>query len=273
MKNEASNYWKFYSSEYPLNVMVIGKTICDKDYYVKRTKSRIIALEYIKKGSGILNINSDTYHTKQNSVILLTKNSCHEYYCDEDNPMDKEWIVFDGELAEYFIKTYLPENSYYFENCNLTHYFEEIERVQKNYSNEYEKMTDNISVILHRMFIHIKNSLQKSTYNLPQQIQRYLDANIEKKVTIDELSRTFCYSKNQIIKVFKDTYGMTPYHYFLERKIDIAKLYLRNTRYSINEIAQILAFADQNYFSAEFKKMTTISPSEYRKMMNHSEKI
>lgn len=272
MNNKASNYWKFYNSEYALNVMVIGKTSCDKDYYVKRSKSRIMALEYIKTGSGTLTIHSNTYHTRKNSVILLTKNSCHEYYCDKDNPMVKEWIVFDGKLAEYFIRTYLPENCYYFENCNLTHYFEEIERVQKNYADEYEKMIDIISVILHRMFIHIKNSLQKSNYNLPQQIQRYLDANIEKKITIDELSKIFNYSKNQIINVFKDSYGITPYRYFLERKIDIAKLYLSNTQYSINDIAHILSFSDQNYFSAEFKKITSISPSEYRKRINLTEK-
>ncbi len=268
MKNEASNYWKFYNPEYPLNVMVIGKTLCENNYYVKREKSQIMAIEYIKEGSQTLIINGNTYSIKKNSAILLTKNSCHEYFCNENSAINKDWIVFDGKLAEYFIQTYIPENQYCFENCNLSHYFEEIQRIQKNYASEYEKMTDTISVILLRMFIHIKNCLQKSNYNLPQQIQRYLDANIEKKITIDELSKIFSYSKNQIIKVFKDTYKITPYRYLLERKIDIAKLYLSNTRYSINEIAHILAFSDQNYFSAQFKKAAGMSPCEYRKSVN-----
>ncbi|MDE5671303.1 MAG: AraC family transcriptional regulator, partial [Eubacterium sp.] len=76
------------------------------------------------------------------------------------------------------------------------------------------------------------------------------------------------YSKNQIIRIFKETYGITPYRYFIERKIDIAKLYLSNTKSSISEISKILSFSDQNYFSSEFKKTTSLSPSDYRKKMN-----
>ena len=269
MKNIASNYWKFYSSDYPLNVMVIGKTTGAENCYVNRSKSRIMALEYLKNGSQILIINSKKYNVTKNSAILLTKNSSHEYFCHNNNELEKSWIVFDGELAEHLIKTYIPENEYCFENCNLLHYFEEIDRIKRNYGNDYEKMTDNISIILHRMFIHIKNSVKKNNSKLPEQIQRFLDENVENKITIDDLCRYFSYSKNQIINIFKNSYGITPYRYFLERKIDVAKLYLCNTRYSVSEISQRLAFNDQNYFSAQFRRITGKSPMEYRKSMNN----
>ena len=42
----------------PVNVMVIGETVCSDDYYVCRNQSRIMAIEYIVSGSGTLNINS-----------------------------------------------------------------------------------------------------------------------------------------------------------------------------------------------------------------------
>lgn len=268
MKNTASNYWKHYNNDYPLNVMVIGKTTGAVNYYVNRSKSRIIALEYLKSGSQTLIINSKKYNVSKNSTILLTKNSSHEYYCDDNNEFEKRWIVFDGELAEYFIKTYIPENEYCFEQCNLLHYFDEIYRIKNNYCNDYEKMIDNISVILHKMFIHIKNSVKKSNSKLPEQIQKFLDDNVENKITIDDLCTYFSYSKNQIINIFKSAYGVTPYRYFLERKIDIAKLYLCNTKYSVSEISQLLAFNDQNYFSAQFRRLTGTSPLEYRKNMN-----
>lgn len=268
MSNTASNYWKFYNKDLPFNVMVIGRSICDNSYYVKRSKSHIVAIEYIKKGSQTLLINSKKYHIQKNSAILLTKNSCHEYFCDSKESLEKEWVVFDGELAEYLIKTYIPENEYCFKECNLLHFFEEISRIQKHYENDYEKLADNIGIIVHKMFIQIKNSQQKNDSSLPQQIQHYLDENIEKKISIQDLCRAFSYSKNQIIKVFRDCYGVTPYRYFLERKIDIAKLYLCNTKYSVNEISSMLAFSDQNYFSTQFRHITGMSPLEYRKLNN-----
>lgn len=271
MSNIASNYWKFYNAEYPLNVMVIGKTICDSDYYVHRNNSRIMALEYIVKGSEFLKINGKEYNPAKNDAIILTKYSDHEYFLEKNELLEKEWIVFDGELAENLIKIYIPQNEYCFYNCNLSHYFEEINRIRKNYGDNYDKLTDNLSVVLHRMFIHIKNSLSESNYNLAQQIQRYLDANIETKIDMDALSREFNYSKNQIIRVFKQEYGITPYKYFVERKIDVAKLYLSNTSHSVNDISKLLAFSDQNYFSSEFKRITSMSPTEYRKQINMNE--
>lgn len=268
MTNNAINFWNYYNKEYPFNVMVIGSTECDKDYYVKRENSHIMAIEYMISGSETLNINSKTYNIKKNSVILLTKGSRHEYYCDENICAEKKWIVFDGILAENLIKMYLPSEVYCYENCNILPLLDEIDRIKNVYSNDYETLIDEISIVFHRMIIQIRNSYNNNEITLAAQIQKFLDDNIEKKLTLDDLSQAFNYSKNQIIRIFKETYGITPYRYFIERKIDIAKLYLSNTKNSISEISKILSFSDQNYFSSEFKKTTSLSPSDYRKKMN-----
>lgn len=268
MNNTSVNFWKFYNEKYPFNVMVIGETECGGDYYVRRENSHIIAIEYMVSGSEILNINSKSYTVQKNSAILLKKGSCHEYYCSKDTCAEKKWIVFDGELAESFIKLYIPEDIYCFENCNLLPYFDEIDRIKDNYAKNYEALIDETAIVLQKMIIRIKNSLNNNEITLAEQIQKYLDANIEKKITLKELSSVFNYSVNQIIRVFKDKYGMTPYRYFIEKKIDVAKLYLSNSKRTVSEISNILAFSDQNYFSSEFKRLTSLSPSEYRKMMN-----
>jgi len=268
MNNIASSYWKFYNREHPFNVMVIGKTKCNRDYYVRRNQSRIMALEYIVTGSEILRINGREYHPAKNDAILLTKCSNHEYFLKDNEWLEKEWIVFDGRLAEELIKLYIPENEYCFQNCNLSHYFQEINRIRKNYGDNYDKLTDNLAVVFHRMLIHIKNSFSENNYNLAQRRQRYLDANVESKMSMDDLSEAFNYSKNQLIRVFKQEYNITPYKYFMERKIDVAKLYLSNTAYSVNDISKLLSFSDQNYFSSEFRRLTSMSPTEYRKQIN-----
>ena len=44
-----------------------------------------------------------------------------------------------------------------------------------------------------------------------------------------------------------------------------AKKYLLNTNYSISEVSYFLNFKDPAYFTRLFKKMTGVTPSEFRK--------
>lgn len=264
MGNIASNYWKYYDPSFPLNVMVVGKTLNDNGKYrVRRDCSRIFAIEYMDKGSQQLFINGKSYNVGEHDAILLTKGSRHEYFSEE--PLEKSWMVFDGPLAESLIREYLPEGEYCFSECNLSPYFDEIYRVCKRCENDYEEMTDLLGVILHRIFIHIKNLVNNTGADIAFKVRRFLDASVEKPLTMDDLCAAFHYSKNHLINVFSQKYGITPYRYFIERKMEVAKLYLCNTHNSVRNIAMLLAYSDQNYFSSEFKRMTGLNPVEYRK--------
>ena len=77
--DHAVTLWPFYDPVFPVNVMAIGETKCRPDYHVIRPRSRIMAIEYIAQGAGILKINGQTYRPEQNCTILLTKHSAHSY--------------------------------------------------------------------------------------------------------------------------------------------------------------------------------------------------
>lgn len=110
--DHAVTLWPFYDPVFPVNVMAIGETKCRPDYHVIRPRSRIMAIEYIAQGAGILKINGQTYRPEQNCTILLTKHSAHSYEADAQNPWQKHWIVFDGPFMQNMIDSYLPKNSY-----------------------------------------------------------------------------------------------------------------------------------------------------------------
>ncbi len=264
MENNAVSFWPYYNRDLPVNVMVIGETICSDDYYVCRNQSRIMAIEYIVSGSGTLNINSKSYNPPPNCAILLTKHSHHDYFSDKDNPWVKRWIVFDGILMQQFIDLYLPKDTYCFENCNLLPYFNEIEKVVRTESKNYSRMVDQLSIILHKMIIRIRNSVKENGYTIYELIKTAIDERIEGRLSLDEICKEFNYSKNQIISIFKKAYGMTPYKYFEAKKTDVAKLYLCNTNLTIDEIACKLSYTDRNYFANCFKTHTGITPAKYR---------
>ena len=63
--------------------------------------------------------------------------------------------------------------------------------------------------------------------------------------------------------MFKRAYGITPYDYILTRKIETAKLLLKNSSLSVKEIAYRLNFADEHYFSNIFLQKTGVRPKKY----------
>ncbi|RKI43161.1 AraC family transcriptional regulator [bacterium D16-51] len=100
---------------------------------------------------------------------------------------------------------------------------------------------------------------------LAEQIQIYLEKNIDQFVTNESLEEYFHLHKNYLARAMKKTYGKTPLEVLLEMRMNCAKQYLIRTDYSIGKIAKLTGFSSEIYFSSCFKKCTGIAPRNYRK--------
>jgi transcriptional regulator GlxA family with amidase domain len=74
-------------------------------------------------------------------------------------------------------------------------------------------------------------------------------------------------------KRFKRETGIALHQYFIQLKINAAKSMLSNLSYNISDLANILGFSDQYYFSRLFKKKTGFSPLKYRNNLISTQKI
>ena len=68
-----------------------------------------------------------------------------------------------------------------------------------------------------------------------------------------------------MIRIFKKIYGVTPYEYLIELRLQTAKILLKDTNLTIKEIADKLVFFDEHYFSSIFLKKVGVRPGVYRK--------
>ena len=100
---------------------------------------------------------------------------------------------------------------------------------------------------------------------LAEQIQDYLEKNINELITNESLEEYFHLHKNYLAKAMKATFGKTPLEVLIEMRINYAKEYLIRTDYSIQKIAKLVGFNSDIYFSTCFKKYVYISPRNYRK--------
>lgn len=71
-------------------------------------------------------------------------------------------------------------------------------------------------------------------------------------------------SETQLKSGFKTLHGTTVMQYCIDKRMDAAKLLLKDNRHSISEIADIVGYEDHSAFSRAFRRINECSPKEWR---------
>ena len=93
---------------------------------------------------------------------------------------------------------------------------------------------------------------------------QYIHQHYEQQLTLDHISDFMHLNKNYLSQLFKKEVGLTFVAYLTQYRIEQAKLRLRTTHDSLADIAQQVGYNDPAYFSRIFKKVTDLSPNQYR---------
>jgi AraC-like DNA-binding protein len=97
--------------------------------------------------------------------------------------------------------------------------------------------------------------------------RRYKDENL----TVNQIADTLHYTSAYICVVFKQHTGITVNDYINLYRIEKAKELLKDIKLKLTDVAIMVGYSSDNYFSKVFKKHEQITPSEYRKGNYHNE--
>lgn len=92
----------------------------------------------------------------------------------------------------------------------------------------------------------------------------YIEKHFQEQMSVSDISRALGTSASYLSRIFKESTGETIIRTISNKRIEMAKAYLRETDYKVYEVADILGFENVTYFSRFFKKHTGISPKEYK---------
>ena len=101
-----------------------------------------------------------------------------------------------------------------------------------------------------------------------KQAQEFIEQNITEKISIDELAVKFAIGRRHFDRRFKKATNNTAGEYIQRVKIEAAKKELENTGKNINEVMYDIGYTDAKTFRSLFKKITGLSPAEYRNKYN-----
>ena len=107
---------------------------------------------------------------------------------------------------------------------------------------------------------------------LPPAIKAYIDEHFAEDITLEQLGKTFFFTKEYLSRLFKKRYECGIYDYVLKVRMEFAKQLLEQPNLQIQQIAFNTGYKDSNYFSKAFKTFYGISPTEYRDSLQSQKK-
>ena len=248
-------------------------------------KHDFIEIVYILSGEGKQCVDNNSYSVSGGSLLFINYGQVHAF--TTETSMEFMDILLKPEaVSEKIINT---ENA--FEILSLTAFedfrsadvscpfikFEgedrrRIEHIINEMYYEYSKnqsgrdtvLKGYLSVLLTYIF---RGMLPRniSYSGVMQEIIGYIEANLDKKLTLEHLAAKCFYTPKYFSKVFKECCGMTMTEYIQKKRIDEGCRLLAETNFAVEEISAMVGYADDVRFYKYFKKYCGITPKEYRK--------
>ncbi|MDF2987139.1 MAG: AraC family transcriptional regulator [Eubacterium sp.] len=97
------------------------------------------------------------------------------------------------------------------------------------------------------------------------ELQRYIQQNLNKKLTRDELSEYVHLNESYLSRLFHKETGMSLSDYILQERMKLARVLISESEMPIYGIANQLCYDNFSYFAKMFKKVYNLTPQEYRK--------
>ena len=90
----------------------------------------------------------------------------------------------------------------------------------------------------------------------------YIRTHYDENISLDALAGLVGYSRSYLVRAFKKTFGMTPYAYLINCRVQRARHALRRGE-KIVDVALETGFADQAHFQRIFKRLMATTPRQY----------
>lgn len=234
-------------------------------------------LWFVENGTVCIDVNGKVYTAKEDDFVLYYPNTPYHTYT-ENTACKLTYIHFDFAIGNNMRIL----NDFNFSGIiNGNRFAEEKMLFQRGY-NEYENkspmsalfLKSCLTALLSRFFRELHSSddiFRKDNkkggnthLTLFSPVFEYVSANIDKKITIAELSELINFSEKYFIRFFKNTLGISPMQYVNQLKMNQARKYIYEGNYTVKQLADMLGYSDSYSFSKAFKKHFKVSPTQFK---------
>ncbi len=229
-------------------------------------------LTYIDHGCLDTTIDGQKFRLEKYDLILYYPGQFHTQSTDQENTCSYLTITFDLDSS---LGLSLKSRVFHTKK-NVYQALTEFMKVTQNEG----YMNDELSLLyLKQILIYLcqydesegedslsSNPMQEHYESaLLNEILVYINNNIFKAFTVEDLCIKFSVSRSSLQSLFKNNIYITPKQYISNVKLNQAKIMIHEHKHTISEISDILGYTSIHYFSRKFKLQYGMSPTEYAK--------
>lgn len=246
----------------------------DPSRFVLHTHAKA-ELYYFVRGEGIFHIEGSVYPLKSGDLLLMQSAESHYIELDRSKPYERIVLHFDLDVLNlvdpqgFLRKPFLSrnpgkQNRYHanqFRGGSCEHYFKTMLRCTPDPRISIFAGLIPLLYELCQLINTPENIPEDAPDTIGYQIMRYLNQNIDKHLSLDDICRQFYISKSQLCRIFRDSAGVTVKQYINVKRLVKAKQLL-DAGDAPTRVYLQCGFSDYSSFYRAYVKYFGTTPSK-----------
>lgn len=253
-----------------LHLVMCGREKCRPDFKMPPHLREHYLIHYIQRGSVVFEENQRQHIVNDGDIFVIYPDILTNYYnADIYKPLEFCWIGFMGDTAESHLEYVGITRDNPVIHINNADFEEAILKLIKLFETNKNLSEIVFNNQLLKCFHSIEKSVKtnvKETVNYVDTVLAYIDDNYMKDISTADIAEFAKLNRSYLFKIFKQQTGLSVSKYLIKYRINKACEFFKEYGFTISQVAQMVGVDDIYYFSKLFKKVTGITPSEYKKM-------
>ena len=256
-----------------LYLQEIGELKAHQPHVSRRSNLDSFLFFIVVSGCGKVNAGGQRYDLNAGDCVFIDCQQPYSHITDAEHLWTLKWVHFYGQNMSGIYRKYRERGGKPVFHPEHIAPFAEVwtELMNRAGSSDYirdmrinEGLNVLLTLLMEQSWYPEENQETPRKKNVIFSVKEYLDQHLQEKITLDSLASGFYINKFYLAKAFKQYYGMTINAYLLQIRITRAKQMLRFSEKSMKEIGLECGLGEPHYFSARFREVEGVPPSQYR---------
>ena len=218
-------------------------------------------IKQYKSGSEVASFCIGSFFLAQTGLLNGKPATTHWSFANDFRMMFPEIKVLDDKIMTEEAGIYTSGGAYSYLNLILYLIEKHVGRevaiiIAKSFMIDIDKRSQSPFIMFKGQKSHDDHSIKKA--------QEFIETNYQAKLTVDKIASMIALSRRNFERRFKKATANTVMEYIQRVKIEAAKQSLESSRENVNEVMHNVGYSDPKAFRVTFKKITGLSPIEYR---------
>lgn len=248
-----------------------GQLIAGTEHRIQRETYPGHELIFCTGGKGWIQVNGKRHEVCANELVWVNCHHPHAYGAASEQPWELYWIRVEGRPLEKVANLLEMRSQPVVRKIDAEKTRQEFERVLQHMvgtrPSDAALINAAVTAIIALVFHARLSDADSIRPELPMPVQKALEKmrlNFHTPIRVVELAQLASMSESHFSRQFKTAIGTSPIDWLRRERINQAKHRLIESDDAIKEVARQVGYSDQFFFSKDFKKMTKLTPSQFR---------